>query len=79
MTLGNSSKAVESTIDLVVDESGVVYLSPYGVSCIGVRHSLVTDNDVSYFMTVKEEVLLWYPALLTTGIVLLWIVPSPRG
>lgn len=50
--------------------SSNVYLSPYGTSCIGVRHSGEVRSAVHYRLTAREKLLWWFPLLLAVGVLL---------
>ena len=76
VTLGNSSKAAKSKEAEIhtsyTNETRTVYLSSFGVSCVGLKCGF---KDVSYTLWTQEVVMWRYPVLLLTGIILLYLAP----
>ena len=82
VAVGNMSQLVlEDDADLSdgisdLNNTNVLYLSPFNVTCIGVRHSGRVYDRVGYKLEVAEVLMYRYPALLVFGILLLFSAPS---
>ena len=76
VTVGNSSKVVlRDNADFSngitnLNITDVLYLSPFNVTCLGVRHSELVYHRVGYKLEAAEVLMYRYPVSLGIGLLL---------
>ena len=76
VAVGNSSEVVlEDDADFSnginnLNVTDVLYLSPFNVTCLGVRHSGQVYNGVGYKLEAAEVLMYRYPVSLGIGLLL---------
>ena len=73
---GNSSQMLLSSRSYPRKASDPIHLSPYEVSCVGIKHSKESLDEIMYSLDAKFHMWPGYPLILALGLIMIFTAPT---